>query len=155
MSEQVYWEDVNVGDEIPNLTIFVTTQLMVLWAAAGESYPQIHYDPYFAREVAHNPDIIIHGFQKHAYLGRMLYEWVKPGGQVLEYGSQFRGMNFPNQEVICRGVVTKKYQQDGLNLVDLDIWTESGKAADDGRPKSPVGTKTGPGSGRVALPSRG
>jgi acyl dehydratase len=154
MADQLYWEDVEVGTQIPDLTIHITTQKMVLWAAAGESYPQIHYDPYFAREQAKNPDVIVHGFQKHAYLGRMLYEWVKPAGQVLEYGCQFRGMDFPNQDMTCRGVVTKKYQADGLNYVDLDIWTEAGPVIDDGRPKNPEGAKTSPGTGRVALPSR-
>ena len=107
MADQLYWEDVAVGTEVPELTIHITTQKMVMWAAAGESYPQIHYDPYFAREEAKNPDVIVHGFQKHAYLGRMLYEWVKPAGQVLEYGCQFRGMDFPNQDMICHGVVTR------------------------------------------------
>jgi acyl dehydratase len=154
MADQLFWEDVNIGDEIPSLTIHVTPQMMVLWAAAGESYPPIHFDPYFAREVAKNPDIIIHGFQKHAYLGRMLYEWVKPSGQVLEYGCQFRGMNFPNQDLICRGMVTGKVQENGLNVVELEIWTESGKAMDDGRPKAALGSKTSPGMGRVALPAR-
>jgi acyl dehydratase len=154
MAGQLYWEDVNVGDEVPQLKVHITPQAMVLWAAAGESYPPIHFDPYFAREQAKNPDIIVHGFQKQAYLGRMLYDWVKPAGQVLEYGAQFRGMNFPNQDLICKGVVLRKYQEDGLNLVELEIWTETGEGDDDGRPKAPVGSKTSPGSGRVALPSR-
>ena len=33
-------------------------------------------------------------------------------------------MDVPGQDIICRGVITAKRQEDGKNLVDLDIWTE-------------------------------
>ena len=66
------------------------------------------------------------------------------------------GMDYPNQEILCKGVITKKYEEDGEHIVDLDIWTETGAADDDDdRPKNEVGLKTTPGSAKVALPVRG
>ena len=63
-------------------------------------------------------------------------------------------MDFTGQEILCKGTVTKKYQDGSDHVVELDIWTETGAADDDGRPKNPVGQKTTPGSAIVVLPSR-
>ena len=142
MAEQVYYEDVNVGDEIPKLVKNCTTQQLVMWAAgSGDMYP-IHYDKDFA---AGNglPGVIVHGALKNAFLGQMLRDWIGDAGKIKKYNCQYRGMDVPGQDIICRGVITNKTQEGGKNLVDLDIWTEKGG-----------GEKTSPGKATVALPSR-
>jgi hypothetical protein len=63
-------------------------------------------------------------------------------------------MDYPDQDIICRGVITKKYEEGGRALVDLDIWTETGPGKDNGRPKNAEGIKTTPGTAVVALPKR-
>ena len=142
MAEQVYYEDVNVGDEIPKLVKNCTTQQLVMWATgSGDMYP-IHYDKDFAASSG-LPGIIVHGALKNAFLGQMLHDWVGEKGQIKTYSCQYRGMDVPNEDIICRAVVTKKAQDGGLNLVELDIWTE--KAS---------GEKTSPGKATVVLPSR-
>ena len=142
MAKQVYYEDVNVGDEIPTLGKNCTTQQLVMWATgSGDMYP-IHYDKDFA---AGNglPGVIVHGALKNAFLGQMLHDWVGEKGEIKKYNCQYRGMDVPNEDIICRGVVTNKARDGGLNIVELDIWTE--KAS---------GEKTSPGKATVVLPSR-
>jgi len=142
MADQVYFEDVNVGDEIPKLVKNCTPQQLVMWAAgSGDMYP-IHYDKDFA---AGNglPGVIVHGALKNAFLGQMLHDWIGEKGQIKKYSCQYRGMDVPGQDITCRGVITNKLQEGGQNLVELDIWTE--KAG---------GEKTSPGKATVVLPSR-
>ena len=143
MADQVYFEDVNVGDEIPKLVKNCTTQQLVMWATGSGDMYQIHYDKDFA---AGNglPGVIVHGALKNAFLGQLLHDWVGDKGQIKKYGCQYRGMDVPGQEITCRGVITNKTQEDGKNLVELDIWTEI-----------PSGEKTTPGKATVILPSRG
>ena len=142
MAEQVYYEDVNVGDEIPTLVKNCTTQQLVMWATgSGDMYP-IHYDKDFAASSG-LPGIIVHGALKNAFLGQMLHDWIGEKGEIRKYDCQYRAMDVPGQDIICRGVVTNKAQDGGLNLVELDIWTE--KAS---------GEKTSPGKATVVLPSR-
>jgi acyl dehydratase len=143
MADQVYFEDVNVGDEIPKLVKNCTTQQLVMWAAGSGDMYQIHYDKDFA---ASNglPGVIVHGALKNAFLGQMLWDWISEKGQIKKYNCQYRGMDVPGQDIVCRGVITAKRQEDGKNLVDLDIWTEK-----------PDGEKTSPGKAIVILPSRG
>jgi acyl dehydratase len=143
MADQIYFEDVNVGDEIPKLVKNCTTQQLVMWAAGSGDMYQIHYDKDIA---AGNglPGVIVHGALKNAFLGQMLHDWIRDEGQIKKYNCQYRGMDVPGQDIICRGVITAKRQEDGKSLVDLDIWTEK-----------PDGEKTSPGKATVILPSRG
>lgn len=141
---KVYFEDVKEGQEIPKLVKNPSTQQLVQWAAGSGDFYQIHYDPEFAKSTG-LPGLIVHGALKHAFLGQLLWDWATPGGgKIKKYGVSYRGMDYPAQEMTCRGVITRKYQENGENLVDLDIWTEN-----------PSGQKTTPGTATVLLPSRG
>ena len=142
MSEQVYFEDVQVGQEIPTMTEKCTSQRLVMWAAGSGDFYQIHYDKDFAQGTG-LPDRITHGALKHALLGRLLHEWVGDGGKVKQVACQYRGMDMVNEDVISRGVITKKSQEGGENIVELEVWTED-----------PKGQKTTPGTAVVSLPSR-
>ena len=153
MADQAYWDDFKEGDEIPRLVKNCSTQQLVLWAAGSGDFYQIHYDETFAKGTGLK-DIIVHGALKNAFLGQLLHDWVAPSGRIVRYGCSYRGMDYPNQDIICKGKVTKKYEENGEALIELDIWTETGEGKDDGRPKNPVGIKTTPGTAVVALPKR-
>ncbi len=142
MAEQVYIDDVNEGDEIPKLTKNCSTQQLVQWAAGSGDFYQIHYDKDFAQSTGLK-DIIVHGALKNAFLGQLLHDWVGEQGQVKKFGCNYRGMDDAKQEIICRGVITKKYDEGDQHFVELDIWTEN-----------PEGKKTSPGTAVVTLPSR-
>jgi len=142
MGEQVYFEDVNEGDEIPKLVKNCSTQQLVHWAAGSGDFYQIHYDKDFAQSTGLK-GIIVHGALKHAFLGQLLHDWAGEQGRIKKFGCQYRGMDEPNQDIVCRGVVTKKYREGDQTFVELDVWTEN-----------PQGQKTSPGTAVVTLPSR-
>ena len=142
MPDQPYFEDISEGQEVTPLTQHCDSQRLVFWAAGSGDFYQIHYDKDFAQGTG-LPDRITHGALKHALLGRLLHEWVSDGGRVKKVACQYRGMDMVNEDVICHGVVKRKFQEGEENLVELDIWTET-----------PQGQKTTPGTGIVALPSR-
>ena len=143
MSDQLYFEDTSQGQEVTTLTQHCDSQRLVYWAAGSGDFYQIHYDKDFAQRTG-LPDRIVHGALKHALLGRMLHEWVGAEGSVKRVACQYRGMDMVDKDVICKGAITGKRSEDGENLVDLEIWTET-----------PYGQKTTPGTATVALPSRG
>ncbi len=154
MAEQVYWEDVKEGDSIPELVKNCNSQALVMWAAASGDFNPIHYDERIAKSQRLD-DIIVHGALKAGFLGQLVWQWAGEMGRVKRYGCQYRGMDYRYQDIVCKGLVTKKYEENGQHLVDLEIWTETGEAQeDDGRPKNPVGVKTTPGTATVVLPTR-
>ena len=142
MSEQIYFEDVAEGQEIPSLKKNCSTQQLVQWAAASGDFYQIHYDKDFAQSTGLK-GLIVHGALKNAFLGQLLHDWVGEKGQIRRFGCSYRGMDEPNQDIFCRGVVTKKYRDGATNFVELDIWTEN-----------PDGKKTSPGQAIVTLPGK-
>jgi acyl dehydratase len=142
MPDQVYFEDVAEGQEIPELKKNCSTQQLVLWAAGSGDFYQIHYDKDFAQGTG-LPGLIVHGALKHAFLGHLLHDWIGPAGQLRKFGCSYRGMDYPKQDIRCRGVVKRKFSDGGTNLVELDVWTEN-----------PDGKKTSPGTATVALPSK-
>jgi acyl dehydratase len=142
MAKQVYYEDVEEGKEIPQLVKNPTTQQLVKWAGASGDYYQIHYDKDFAL-AAGLPGVIVHGRLKSSFLGQLLSDWVGEEGWVKKISVQHRGMDFPGEQLTCKGTVTKKYIQDGEHIVELEVWTEN-----------PRGEKTAPATATVLLPSR-
>ncbi len=142
MSEQTYFEDVEEGMELPTVEKTPTTQQLVKYAGASGDYYQIHYDQGFAKANG-LPDVILHGALKNAFLGHLMTNWVGEHGTLRKLSAQYRGMDVPGTPIYAKGVVTKKYVENGDNLVECDIWLENHK-----------GEKTTPGSALVALPAK-
>jgi len=133
----VTWSEVNEGQELPVLKKNCSTQQLVIWAAGSGDFYQIHYDKGFATGTGLS-DIIVHGALKNAFLGQLVHDWVGRNGRIAKYGCSYRGMDYPKVDILCKGVVKKKYEEGGKKLVDLDVWTEQ-----------PDGTKTTPGYATV------
>jgi acyl dehydratase len=143
MTEQVYYEDIEVDYEIPALVKYPTTMQLVKFAGASGDYYQIHYDKDFA--LANGlPGVIVHGWLGLSFLGKMVTDWMGEQGELLKLSGSYHGMNKVHEDIICNGRVTRKYQQDGKNLVRVEFWAEN-----------PAGEKTITGNAVVALPSRG
>jgi acyl dehydratase len=143
VAKQVYYEDVEVGMELPTLVKTPTPQQLVKWAGASGDFYQIHYDKDFAIKNG-LPGIIVHGLLTCAFLGQMLTDWIGEEGTLKKYGVSYRGMHLPYQEIYCKGKVTNKYIQNGDHIVECEIWSEN-----------PKGEKCVPGTATVILPSRG
>ena len=142
MVKQLYYEDIEVGTEIPMLTKHPTNTQLVRWAGAAEEYNPIHYDKDFA--LSHRlPGLIIQGPLKFNFLGQMMTNWIGDQGILRRLECNHRGMNFPNEDLYCKGKVTNKQVEKGEHRVDCEIWVENLK-----------GEKTAPGSAVVILPSR-
>ena len=140
MADQVYFEDVEQGTELPTLRKDPTTQQLVMYAGASGDYYQIHYDRQFALGNG-LPDVILHGALKNAFLGQLMTDWIGEQGRLTRLSVQYRGMDVPGTPIFAKGVVTRK-GEDGE--VECDIWLENAE-----------GKRTTPGSAVVVLPSRG
>jgi len=142
MAEQVYYEDVMVGSEIPPLVKQPTTRQLVMWAGAAGDYYAIHYDKDFAKSKG-LPGVIVHGQLVASFLGQLVTDWMGEQGTLRKLTCNYRGMNFPNEAITCQGTVSKKYVEDGEPYIECNIWAENTK-----------GEKTVTGKAIVTLPTR-
>jgi len=141
MSEQIYWDDIEEGQEF-SLIEPMDSQRLVIWAAASGDFYQIHYDDNYAKDNK-LPDIIVHGALKGMLVGRLLDEWKGEDGSIKNWDVSYRGMDPAREDLTVWAKITKKYQENDENLVDLDVGVAQ-----------PDGTQTTPGTATVSLPQR-
>ena len=142
MAKQIFYEDVEVGMEIPTLVKRPSTRQLVMWAGASGDYYEIHYDKDFALEKG-LPGVIVHGKLKASFLGQLMTDWIGEEGSLKKLTCSYRGMDVPSDTLTCKGKVTKKYEEGGEHCVECDIWVENSK-----------GEKTTLGTAVVTLPSK-
>jgi acyl dehydratase len=143
MAEQVYFDDVKEGMEIPPVRIAPDKQQLVKFAAGSGDFNPLHFDEKFANGMG-LPETIVHGRFKYALVGRVVSEWIGYKGRLKKVGVSYRGMDQPNKQITAKGIVTAKRQEGGENIVELEVWAEDAE-----------GKKTTPGQAVVTLPSRG
>ncbi len=141
---QIYYEDVEVGTELPPLQKEPKSQTLVRCAGASGDYAKIHFDKDAAIDRGFSEGVIIHGKLKFAWLGQLVTDWIEPRGIVKRLTCQYRGQDRPGDTITCMGEVTNKYLKDGEHYVECRIWTENQK-----------GVTSTPGTATVVLPSRG
>ena len=142
MARQLFYEDTEVGSEIPTLVKHPTTRQLVKWAGVSGDYYEIHYDKDFAQRQGLS-DVIVHGWLTLSFLGKMMTDWVGEQGALVKLGCSYRGIHFPCEDITCKGRVTKRYTKDSEHYVECEIWAENLK-----------GEKTTPSVAVVILPSR-
>lgn len=136
MKEQIYWEDVKVGQEIPTLTKIASSMMLVKWAGAFGDFNPLHYENDFAVNYMRTPGIIIHGTLKRQWLIQMMTDWIGDEGWLKKISTQFKGMDFPRKMKdltgpqdgdtwYCKGTVTAKDEEAGEHIVECKIWLEN------------------------------
>ncbi len=143
MAAQLYWEDVQEGQEVPPYSQKVGYMELNRFAGANNELVPIHMDADYAKNVANLPDVIIMGNLKLAYIANALTDWAGDDGWIQKLYVEYRKMDLVNTTLTAKAKVTKKYKEDGKHLVDLEVWVEN----EDGQ-------VTTPGSAVMSLPSR-
>ena len=91
MSDQVTYEGVEVGTELPVVSYPVTRLSLVKYCGASGDFNVIHWNDRVARAVG-LPDVIAHGMFTMAQAGRFVTDWAGPKAAVTEFGVRFSSM---------------------------------------------------------------
>ena len=140
---KLHFEDVNVGDEIPPYSVKVGYMELNRFASANDEFVLIHMDPDYSRNVAKIPDANVMGNLKLVYIANALLAWIGEDGWIRKIGAEYRKQDFVHHTLTAKGIVREKRQENGDNLVDLDMWVENDQ-----------GETTTPGHATVVLPNR-
>jgi acyl dehydratase len=97
--------DLKPGDSIPELSVTPDKYLPHRYAGASGDFNPIHIDPEFAKAVG-LPGNILHGLWMMAQVARGNAQLADGDPRALKRLSvQFRGMGFPEQELVVSGTV--------------------------------------------------
>ena len=143
MSDQLYFEDVAEGDQLPTLAVTTDTAQLFFFSAATYNGHRIHYDRGWAVDTEGYPDVLVHGPLQAALLARAITDWIGGRGRLVNYSVQNRASAFPGEELRFTGTVVAKRHEEGRGLVDLRIHGEKGE-----------GEVLMPGTATVSLPIR-
>ena len=116
------YHSVNVGDELPSLTLPpLTRSTLALYAGASGDHNPMHIDIDFAR-AAGMSDVFAHGMLSMAWLGRMLTHWA-PQSDLREFSVRFSALTHVGERIVCTGRITAKLERAGEQLFRVAVAT--------------------------------
>ncbi|MGU3498723.1 acyl dehydratase [Mycobacterium sp. C31M] len=144
MTTQFYFEDLAVGDSLPE-TEEATSQVQLFrYSAATWNSHRIHYDRSYA-EFEGYPDVLVQSHLHGAFLTRFCTEIAGPAGVVEMIDHSVRRYAVPGDTLTCRGRVTAlEPGDDSTGVILLEM--EEVRGSD--------GAICAPGSARIRLPRR-
>jgi len=120
--EQVFYDDVSVGERLPALNVTVDETQLFFFSAATYNGHRIHYDKQWAQTVEGYDDVLVQGPLQAALLARAIGDWIGGRGRLVSFAVQNRATAHPGEPLTFGGEVTgKRLTDSGAGLVDLDI----------------------------------
>ncbi len=102
---RLLFEDVEVGDNLPELTYEVSATTVVLGALATRDWRPMHHDKDFAVHRNGTQDIFLNTPNQAAWFERYLTDWSGPHGRLGRVTFRMLGSVFPGDVMSLRGVV--------------------------------------------------
>lgn len=119
-TKQPYFEDVNVGDELPSFGYKLGWTEMVEQVSGSQDFYEVHHDPEFAKAGGHR-DIFFNTGWTRANLCRLLTDWAGPQGWVRKFYFEMRRMNMPDDTIEIVGKVVGKEVTENGNEVLIEM----------------------------------
>jgi hypothetical protein len=141
--KNICWEDVEVKQALPPKNREIDTTLIAMGAVwASHDFMPVHHDRDFAQTKG-APDIFMNILTSNGLLASYLEQWAGPAAKLKKMSISLQVPTFPNDTMAMSASVTKKYEEGGEHLIEVQFSGEN---------------KMGPhivGTAVMALPSRG
>jgi hypothetical protein len=108
--------DVNPGDELPELSVPITTTLIVAGAIASRDYQDVHHDEALARQRG-TPGIFMNILTTNGLVGRFVTDWAGPDATVRRIAIRLGVPNFAGDTMRLTGRVTAAHE----GVVDVEV----------------------------------
>ena len=123
-AETLRFEDISVGDTLPELAIALTRTLIVATAIASRDYQDVHHDPGLAVERG-SPDIFMNILSTNGFVGRFVTDWAGPGALIESVSIRLGAPNYPGDTMTLTGTVTTTelpaHRHDGRGVVEVTL----------------------------------
>ena len=116
----IYFDQVCVGDALPQLEIDITPTLIVSTAIASRDYQDVHHDRVCAQELG-SPDIFMNILTSNGLVGRYVTDWAGPEAILVAVNIRLGAPNYPGDTMVMSAEVTAKREEEGSYLVDLAV----------------------------------
>ena len=101
------FEQVEEGQALPELTINVSTGLIVATALASRDYQDVHHDRDLAKQKG-SQDIFMNILTTNGLVGRFITDWTGPSGQLKRVNIRLGVPNYAGDTMVLAGWVRAK-----------------------------------------------
>jgi acyl dehydratase len=114
------FDEVEVGDDLPELPIELTPTLIISTAIASRDYQDVHHDRDLARERG-SKDIFMNILSTNGFVGRFVTDWAGPEARLKSVSIRLGAPNYPYDVMTMSGRVEELRQGDGEGLVEIAV----------------------------------
>jgi acyl dehydratase len=118
--KNVLYDEVSIGQQLPELEIDVSTSLIVATAIASRDYQNVHHDRDQAIALG-SKDIFMNILTTNGLVGRLVTDWSGPAGTLKRVNIRLGAPNYAGDKMQLNGVVTAKRIDAGDRLVDVEV----------------------------------
>ncbi|MBI4516112.1 MAG: MaoC family dehydratase [Deltaproteobacteria bacterium] len=112
------FNQVKVGDKLPELSVELTPTVIVATAIASRDYQDVHHDYHMARKRG-VPEIFMNILSTNGFVGRFITDWAGPEAILKKVGIKLGAPNFAGDTMKMSGSVTAKH--DAEKVVEVEV----------------------------------
>ncbi len=116
-----YWEDVEEGEQLPQVAMPITFTRCVYLASATRDFSPQHSNREYAQQRSKTKDVFVNTPFNLGMASRYLTDWGGPASTVRKISVAMRGNVCAGDDMIVSGKVLKKYVEDDDHRVDVEI----------------------------------
>lgn len=117
---QIYYENVNEGDEIPSVKFNLTVQRMIMFVGATRNFPGLHHND--RQAIANGATGMF--LQNNSCLmlwERVVSDYMGIYARVKTATFRISDFHVVGDIIDVGGTIARKWQENGLNFVELDM----------------------------------
>ena len=114
------YDEVKVGDELPELVIELTPTVIISTAIASRDYQDVHHDRDLAEKKG-SKDIFMNILSTNGFVGRFVTDWAGPNAILKSVSIRLGAPNYPYDTMRITGKVEQKEIAGGEATVDLSV----------------------------------
>ena len=119
-TDTLRFDDVSVGEKLPELVIELTPTVIVSTAIATRDFQDVHHD----RDLAHqkgSKDIFMNILTTNGFVGRFVTDWTGPEAILKSVSIRLGAPNYPYDTMTLTGEVVEKDDSGADALVTVSI----------------------------------
>ena len=114
------YDEVQVGDELPELVIELTPTVIISTAIASRDYQDVHHDRDLAEKKG-SKDIFMNILSTNGFVGRFVTDWAGPNAVMKSVKIRLGVPNYPYDTMRITGEVKQKERVAGEGTVELFV----------------------------------
>ena len=114
------WSDVNEGDKLPELKLHMSFRRVIQDVAGTRDFFPGHHEPEYAKK-QNVKDIYINTMFFQGLIDRFVTDWAGPETFIRKRKIQMQVSVCAGDDAIVNGQVTKKWEEDGQKLVQIEL----------------------------------